>query len=127
MLSPKFERVKEQHPGASQLLDGVGAYIRTQAEAGRKQIIPRLAAASLKLRDGEAFVLLEMLAKGEVLRRVYNVYCRKENALLTTVDNLRDLSEVAQCDFCNTEHDPSEFRVEIAFELANSDSRDLAA
>lgn len=62
-----------------------------------------------------------------MLRRVYNVYCRKENALLATVDGLDDLDKVAHCDYCNVDHAPSDLKVEVAFSPANSDLRDLAA
>jgi hypothetical protein len=127
MSSPKFEHVKRQHPGLSNLLDRLLDYIRSQLSGGQEYIVPKLAAASLKLKDGEAFVLLDLLAQAGLLRRVYNVYCRKENALLATVDSLEALDEVSHCDFCNCDHDPSDLKVEIAFTLANGDMRDLAA
>jgi len=128
MSSPKFERVKQQHPSLSVLLDALAAYIRAQLAGGQQYIVPKLAAAALRLNDGEAFVLLNLLAEGGVLRRVYNVYCRKENALLGTADNLDDLDKVVlHCDFCDTDHDPSNFKIEVAFSPANSDLRDLAA
>jgi hypothetical protein len=127
MSSPKFERVKQGHPGLSELLDRLGAYIRAQIASGQGYIVPKLAAAALRLNDGEAFVLLDLLAEGDVLRRVYNVYCRKENALLATVNSLDDLDKVAHCDFCDADHDPSNLKVEVAFSPANSDLRDLAA
>jgi hypothetical protein len=97
-----------------------------QIISGQRYIIPKLAASALGLNDGEAFVLLEMLAEEAVLRRVYNVYCRRENALLATVDSLEALDDVGHCDFCDCEHDPSDLKVEVAFAPA-SDSRDLAA
>jgi len=127
MSSPKFERVKQLHPGLSALLDRLSDYIRAQIESGQEYIVPKLAAASLRLNDGEAFVLLDLLAQGGVLRRVYNVYCRKNSALLATVDGLEALDQVAHCDLCNVDHDPSDLKVEVAFTLASSDLRDLAA
>ena len=110
MSSPKFERVKQQHPGISALLDRLGEYIRAQIRDGQEYLIPKLAAAALRLNEGEAFVLLDLLARAGVLRQVYNVYCRKNNALLTTVDNLEALDEVAHCDFCDFNHDPSDLK-----------------
>jgi hypothetical protein len=127
MSSPKFEHVKQLHPGLSALLDRLAAYIRAQVASGQEYIVPKLAAAALRLNDGEAFVLLNLLAEGDVLRRVYNVYCRKENALLATVDRVEDLDRVAHCDFCDADHDPSNLKVEVAFSPANSDLEDLAA
>lgn len=127
MSSPKFERVKQLHPGLSALLDRLAEYIRAQLASGQEYIVPKLAAAALRLNDGEAFVLLSLLAEGGVLRRVYNVYCRKENAMLATVDSVEDLDKVAHCDFCDVDHDPSNLKVEVAFSTANSDLRDLAA
>ncbi len=127
MSSLKFEHVKQQHPGLAPLLDSLGAYIAGQILRGAQYIVPKLAAAALGINDGEAFVLLEMLAKEEILHRVYNVYCRKENALLTTVDRIEDLNEVAQCDYCNIEHDPSDLKVEVAFAPSSGDLRNLAA
>jgi hypothetical protein len=127
MSSPKFERVKQLHPGLSALLERLWDYIRSQHAIGQKYVVPKLAAAALNLNDGEAFVLLDILAQAGLLRRVYNVYCRKENALLVTVNSLEALDEVAHCDFCNCDHDPSDWKVEIAFIPANGDMRDLAA
>jgi hypothetical protein len=122
MSSPKFEHIKQEHPGLATLLDRLRDYIRAQSESRQQYIVPKLAAAALKLNDGEAFVLLNLLAEGGVLRRVYNVYCRKENALLATVDNLDDLDRVAHCDF----YDPADLKVEVAFIPVNSE-RDRAA
>ncbi|HEY2363143.1 MAG TPA: hypothetical protein VGK36_18625 [Candidatus Angelobacter sp.] len=127
MLSPKFEHVKQRYPGLSPLLDRVGQYIQSHVRDGQEYVIPKLAAAALHLNDGEAFVLLDLLAKEGVLRRVYNVYCRKNNALLATVDNLEALDEVSHCDFCDVDHDPSDLRAEVAFVPAGSDLKDLAA
>ena len=127
MSSPKLERIKQQNPDLSPLLDRLSAYIREQTTDGRGYIVPKLAAASLHLTDGEAFVLLEMLADAGVLGRVFNVYCRKNNALLATVDSLDALDEVAHCDFCDVDHDPSDLKVEVAFSLADDGLKDLAA
>lgn len=127
MLSPKFEHIKQQNPGLSALLDSLGQYIQSQIRDGQKYVIPKLAAAALHLNDGEAFVLLDLLAKAGLLRRIYNVYCRKESALLETVDNLEALDELSYCDFCGVDHDPSDLKVEIAFAPASSDLKDLAA
>lgn len=127
MSSLKLERVKQRHPGLAPLLDRLAAYVTTQIQGGRTYIIPKLAAAALGINDGEAFVLLEMLSEAGVLRRVYNVYCRRENTLLATVDSVDALDNVGHCDFCNCEHDTSDLKVEIAFAPAHSDSRDLAA
>jgi hypothetical protein len=127
MSSQKLEKIKQRHPGLSTLLDQIGEYIRVQIAAGQDYVVPKLAAAALQLNDGEAFVLLELLVEGNLLRRVYNVYCRKNDALLATVDNLDALDEVAHCDFCNIAHDPSDLRVEVAFSIANDSLKDLAA
>jgi hypothetical protein len=127
MSSPKFERIKQQHPGLSELLDRVGEYIQTQISGGQEYVIPKLVAAALGLNDGEAFVLLDLLAKGGVLRRVYNVYCRKENALLLTVDSVDALDVLSHCDFCGCDHSPSDLKVEVAFAPASSGLKDLAA
>lgn len=126
MSSPKLERVKQQHPKLSRLLDLVAGYVRARIESGQPHVIPKLAAAALGLNDGEAFVLLDLLAQAGVLRRVYNVYCRRENVLIDTVDNLEELDEVPHCDFCGVDHDPSDLKVEVAFAPA-SDLKDLAA
>lgn len=127
MSSPKLERIKRRNPGLATLLDRLSAYIRSQTADGQDYIVPKLAGAALNLTDGEAFVLLQTLAEGGVLRRVFNVYCRKNNALLATVDKLDNLDEAAHCDFCDCSHDPSDLKVEVAFSLANDGLKDLAA
>ena len=127
MLSPKFERVKERHVGVAGLLDRLGHYIESQQASGQPYVIPKLAAAALQLTDGEAFVLLDMLAEGEVLQRVYNVYCRSHNALLATVPTIDALDDVSHCDFCNCDHAASDLKVEVAFISGSRDQNDVAA
>lgn len=127
MSSPKFEHVKTENPGLSELLDKLNEYIRAQIDRGQKYIIPKLAAAALGLNDGEAFVLLDLLAKGDLLQRVYNVYCRLNGALLETVDSFEALDEIAHCDFCDADHDQSAFKVEIAFRPNAGGLSDVAA
>jgi hypothetical protein len=127
MSSPKLERIKQRYPDLSTLLDRLSDYIRAQTTDGQDYIVPKLAAAALGLKDGEAFVLLEMLAEAGVLRRAFNVYCRKNNALLATVDNLDAIDEAAHCDFCDADHDPSALKVEVAFTLADDGLKHLAA
>lgn len=127
MSSLKFERVKTGNPGISDLLDRMGAYVRAQISAGQDFIVPRLAGAALGLNDGEAFVLLDLLAQGGVLTRVYNVYCREHNMLLATVDSLEALDDIPHCDYCDKDHQPSELKVEIAFTSQNGDFLNLAA
>jgi len=126
MSSLKFERVKQLRPNLAPLLERLRDYIRTQTQSGQEYVVPKLAAAALKVTDGEAFVLLDILAQGGVLRRVYNVYCRKNNALLETVDNLKALDEIAHCDFCDADHEPDDLNVEIAF-MPETDLGGLAA
>jgi len=127
MSSPKLERIKQRNPGLAALLDRLSAYIRSQTADGQDYIIPKLAGAALHLTDGEAFVLLQKLSDGGILRRIFNVYCRKNGALLATVDRLEDLDEAAHCDFCDCTHDPSDLKVEVAFGLASDGLKDLAA
>jgi hypothetical protein len=127
MSSPKFERVKQRHPTLAALLDRLLDHVVRQIGEGPGYVVPKLAAADLRLSDGEAFILLELLAEGGVLRRVYNVYCRKENTLLATVTSLDALDEIGRCDFCDAEHDPSQLKVEIAFQNADGGLEDLAA
>ncbi|HEU5350149.1 MAG TPA: hypothetical protein VFU55_01025 [Terracidiphilus sp.] len=115
MSSPKFERVKRRNPRLAEMLDRLGAYIRAQNSAGQKFILPKLAAAKLGLSDGEAFVLLEILASEDILHRVYNLYCRETKVLLATVDDARCLDKVPWCDECDAEHDLRDLRVEVAF------------
>ena len=126
MSSPKLERAKQNNPGLSNLLDRLGAYVRRQVQLGQSYILPKLAAASLKINDGEAFVLLELLTKAGLLQRVYNVYCRGTDTLLATVPSTEALSQVPRCDECDSEHAPSEMRVQIAFRPNSGDFADTA-
>src|SRR4051812_14355639 len=115
MPSPKLERVKSQHREVSDLLQGVFEYVRHQIAEHQEFVIPKLAAAALGINEGEAFVLLEMLASGGLLKRQYNVYCRDKDILLQSVDSLEGLDNINHCDFCDVSHRPSDLYVEIAF------------
>jgi hypothetical protein len=127
MSSPKFESVKRNNPDLSNFLDRLVGYIRTQIRSGQPFIVPKLAAAGLGINEGEAFVLLELMARGHVLRRVYNLYCIKTGVLLATVSDPRALDDIPRCDDCDAEHDKSELKVEIAFEIENGDLYEVAA
>lgn len=122
MSSPKFERVKQTNPRLSDFLDSLVAYIDSQIQAGQTYIIPKLAAAALHLKDAEAIVLLEILAKGEILQRIYNVYCRNNKMLLATVDHIDALDEIPHCDDCDADHEPRDLVVEIAYRPQNGNA-----
>jgi hypothetical protein len=122
MSSPKFERVRQNNPRLSGLLDRLVGYINAQLQSGQMYIIPKLAAASLHLTDGEAVVLLELLAKGDVLQRIYNVYCRENKTLLATVDSADALDDIPHCDDCDLDHDPGDLVVQIAYRPKNGDA-----
>lgn len=122
MSSPKFERVKRTNPRLSDFLDSLVAYIDSQIQAGQTYILPKLAAAALHLKDAEAIVLLEILAKGEILQRIYNVYCRNSKMLLATVDNIDALDEIPHCDDCDADHEPRDLAVEIAYRPQNGNA-----
>ena len=127
MSSPKFERVKSKHPDLSGLLDLLASYVQAQTKQGQTFILPKLAGAALGLTDGEAFVLLELLADEGVLERVYNVYCRATGMLLDTVHDARRLGEVPHCDFCDRFHDSRELKLELAFAPLDRNLIDKAA
>lgn len=115
MSSPKFERVKRSNPRIAELLDKLGTYIQNQIQSGQTFVVPKLAAAALCLNDGEAFVLLEILAAGGLLRRIYNLYCRESGILLATADDPKQLDDIPHCDYCDDDHQISDLKVEIAF------------
>jgi len=120
MPSPKFERVKAKYGGLSDLLDRMTAYVRHQVRSGQEFIIPKLAAAALKINEGEAFVLLKLMVVGGVLNQQYNIYCRKNDVLLESVDSLDDLDNIKYCDFCDAQHKSDELYLEIAFRPAEN-------
>lgn len=115
MSSPKFEGVKRSNPRIAELLERLGTYIQNQIQSGQTYIVPKLAAAALGLNDGEAFVLLEILAAGDLLQRIYNLYCRNTGILLATVDDPKQLDEIPHCDDCDEDHRLSDLKVEVAF------------
>lgn len=117
MSYPKLERAKQNNPGLSDLLDRLMAYIERQRNHGQTFFLPKLAAAYLGLKDGEAYVLLELLVQAGILKRVFNVYCRETDALLATVANEADLDDISHCDECDLDHGPTDVRLEIAFEM----------
>ena len=116
MLFPKFELAKQKHPELAELLDHLMVYMQRQIRNGEKFFIPKLAAAALGLSDGEAFVLLELLARAGTVQRAFNVYCKKDGGLLTTVHSETELNGVPHCDECDDDHSLDDLRLEIAFE-----------
>lgn len=63
MWSPKLDPVRRKYQTLAPLLERLIAYIQQQLNINQKFIIPKLAGAALKLNDGEAYVLLEILAR----------------------------------------------------------------
>ncbi len=127
MSSPKFELAKRNNPALADLLDRLMSYVDAQTQNGQGFLLPKLAAAALKLNDGEAYVLLEALAQTGVLRRVFNVYCKESGDLLATVHSEDELKEVPYCDECDREHQPNDLKLELAFELDQENGRSRKA
>lgn len=126
MPSPKLERVKARHREVADLLDRLAEYIARQTSSGEEFIVPKLAAAALQINEGEAFVLLKMMADEHLLKQVYNIYCKEQGTYITSVDTLNELDHVPYCDDCDAQHEPHELTVEIAFRPETS-SVNLAA
>lgn len=116
MWFPKFELAKEQHPALASELDRLKGYLTRQSERGELFFLPKLAAAALGLNDGEAYVLLEILARTGTLQRAFNVYCKPNEVLLATVHSEDELKDIPHCDECDLDHETGELRLEIAFE-----------
>ncbi len=119
MWFPKFERAKQHNPALAGHLDRLMEYMRHQVENGETFFIPKLAAAALSLNDGEAYVLLELLAREGTLQRAFNVYCKQNGALVATVHDEAELAHVPHCNECDMDHEPYELRLEIAYEPAD--------
>jgi hypothetical protein len=122
MPSPKLERVKARNRALSDFLDKMAGYVFQQISSGERFVVPKLAAAVLNINEGEAFVLLKILAEGGVLQQVYNIYCRPTGIYLTTVaslDQLDDVDKIPYCDDCDFQHEPQDLTVEIAFRPKN--------
>jgi hypothetical protein len=115
MPFPKLELVKSQHRELAPLLDKMAEYVRRQTASGESFVVPKLAAAVLGINEGEAYVLLKLLAEGGLLKQQYNVYCRPQGMLLQSVDSKEELDNIQYCDFCDKQHEPSELTLEIAF------------
>jgi hypothetical protein len=90
-------------------------YIRNQLANHQEFIVPKLAAAALGIKEGEAFVLLRMMVDAGLLKQQYNVYCRDKDLYIESVDTLDGLDKVGYCDDCDTQHEPHELAAEIAF------------
>jgi hypothetical protein len=101
MSSPSFEHVRRNNPGLSDLLDLLMGYINRQKENGQLFFLPKLAAASIGRNDGEAYVLLELLANAGVLQRAFNVYCKTNGELIRTVNTESELRSLAICYYAN--------------------------
>ena len=127
MPSPRFERVKAKHRSLADLLDRMMGYVHKQLRDGETFVIPKLAAAMLNLSEGEAYVLLKMLADGGVLHQQYNVYCRPQGMLLGSADSADQLDKIPYCDFCDAQHEPHELSLEIAFRPTTQERTYLAA
>ena len=127
MSSPKLELVKRQNPTLAPIFDELMSYILDQVAAGQAFILPKLAAAALGMNDGEAYVLLEFLASEGILKRAFNVYCKQTDVLLATVDSADKLDDIPYCNFCDSQHDPNQLKLEIAFQPATQSNGHLRA
>ena len=121
-----FDINHQQETNNGSSIPGLLNRVRVHINAnGARYITPRDVGLGIGLSDGEAFVLLELLVKANVLKRAYNVYCILTDTIVSTVQYLETLDEVSTfCPTCNTEHDPSQLRVEIAFEEINGNFKE---
>lgn len=127
MWFPRFELAKEQYPALAGQLDRLKGYLTRQSERGESFFLPKLAAAAMGLNDGEAYVLLEILARTGTLQRSFNVYCTPNGVLLATVHREDELKDIPHCDECDLDHEADELRLEIAFEPAFGEQSRKAA
>jgi len=116
MSSHRLELVKQKNPALASTFDELMVYISNQVEGGQTFILPKLTAAALRMNDGEAYVLLELLADEGFLKRAFNVYCKRTDVLLATVDSVDKLDDIPYCNFCDSQHEPNELKLEIAYQ-----------
>ena len=127
MPSSRFERVKAKHRSLAHLLEQMMGYVHKQVHDGATFVIPKLAAAMLNLSEGEAYVLLKILADEGVLHQQYNVYCGSQGMLIGSADSADQLDEIPYCDFCDTQHEPYQLSLKIAFRPTAQEGTHLAA
>ena len=120
MQSPKLEHIKQEHPKLRDQLSALANYIARQASAGRREIVPSLAAEYLKSSEAGTLGLLMLLENERLLRSVYHVYCRNKGTLLLETTRKDEIPEAIYCKFCGEEHaDPDELEIELVFQIVD--------
>ena len=120
MRSSKFESILARHPRLRGRLTALAAYIGKQAEAGRMDIVPALAARSLDTSEAEVLGLLMLFEEQGLLKSVYQVYCADRKTLLGEFNSKEEIPEAIHCEYCGEDHcDPEKLEVELVFQLAD--------
>jgi hypothetical protein len=96
----------------------LAGYIENQIESGKTDIVPALAAASLRCTEAEVLGLLMLFEKERMVVPAYKIYCKRNRTLLKTVCNKENIPTDIYCKFCDEEHaDPDELEVELVFQV----------
>jgi hypothetical protein len=118
MQFPELGRIKAKHPQLASLIDKLVGYVESEAAEGQYRISPPLAASYLKLSEAETLGLLSLLEDAHVVRPIYEIVCRKTNAVLATAKNRSEIREILpiHCHLCDEDHGADDVRIELAFE-----------
>jgi hypothetical protein len=118
MPSPKLNNIIDRYPKLRDKLTALVDFISQQVAAGRMEIVPAIAAQSLKISEAEVLGYLMLFQREGLLHPIYQVYCKNKRALLSEVESPRQIAESIDCQYCGEDHsNPDELEVELIFRV----------
>jgi hypothetical protein len=126
MLFQKLQSIKDVHPSLAKSLDRLVVYVLKEFDAGRKEIVPALAAQALRKSEAEALGLLMLLEEKDLLASAYDIYCLEKGTFLKRVRSKKEIPKAIYCKFCDAEHsDPDDLEIQLVFPLNEEVWRDV--
>jgi hypothetical protein len=127
MLSRQLETFSKEHPELATVIRSLEDYLRWQAERGVNEIVPRVAAAKLRLSEADLLGLFTVFEDAGLVRHRYDVICTRSDGSVAPFYSLQEIPDDLFCRYCGEEHGCDDLRIELVFEIIKERISDAAA
>lgn len=116
MHFPKLETCKTEHPSYAKQLGALAGVLERQLEQRTiAELSAKTLAKQLQTNRTRALTLLSLARDCGALEAKYLVRCRTTFTVLGAYDSLSQIPEALECPVEETEHDSSEYFVDLVF------------
>lgn len=120
MQSRKLETMSKRKPTLAPLIEQLEEYLNSLENQNIEQVVPRVAAAKLHISEADALALLGLFQEAGVVRPRYDLVCLPTRSVLSSYYKRTEIPDTEFCKICGTEHDCDGLRVELVFEIVQT-------